>query len=283
MDLRHYLSGSVLLYAVTVYLFGAGQSWGIRSIWYYYVIMALQGALSSTGWPGVVAGFGPWLGHSARGTLMGIWSTNAFVGNIIGRSLTGDFLEYGWGNSFILLALILAILGLLTLLFLVSHPSDLGFTNLVHREKESENSEEGINSDKEKTYDNNEAVGFLEALKIPGVIEFALCLFASKFVVYIFLFWLPDYVKQTAGVGAADSGYVANFFEYGGIIGGITSGILVDLGLGGGLGIRCSLSPDYLRHYDSVRREPGPGHPHHALLPGARQSLVTLSSSPVTS
>ena len=75
MDLRHYLSGSVLLYAVTVYLFGAGQSWGIRSIWYYYVIMALQGALSSTGWPGVVAGFGPWLGHSARGTLMGIWST----------------------------------------------------------------------------------------------------------------------------------------------------------------------------------------------------------------
>ena len=42
MDLRHFLSGSTLLYAVTIYLFGAGQSWGIRSIWYYYVIMALQ-------------------------------------------------------------------------------------------------------------------------------------------------------------------------------------------------------------------------------------------------
>ena len=157
---------------------------------------------------------------------MGLWSTNAFVGNILGRSLAGDFLQYGWGNSFILLSLILGSLGLLTWLLLVSHPSDLGFTNLVHRE------EEDTEPDREET-----AVGFLEAVRIPGVIEFALCLFASKFVVYIFLFWLPDYVKQTSGVGPADSGYVANFFEYGGIIGGITSGILVDLGLGGGLGM----------------------------------------------
>ena len=42
MDLRHFLSGSTLLYAVTIYLFGAGKTLGIRSIWYYYVIMALQ-------------------------------------------------------------------------------------------------------------------------------------------------------------------------------------------------------------------------------------------------
>ena len=106
----------------------------------------------------------------------------------------------------------------------------VGYSNLVHAADKEDIIED--NNDKEDT-----AVGFLEAVRIPGVIEFALCLFASKFVVYIFLFWLPDYVKQTSGVGAADSGYVANFFEYGGIIGGITSGILVDLGLGGGLGM----------------------------------------------
>ena len=205
--------------------------------------------MSSTGWPGVVAGFGPWLGQSARGTLMGIWSTNAFVGNIIGRSLAGDFLEYGWGNSFILLALILGILGILTWFLLVSHPSDLGFTDLVHGDKEDLVDEES--EDDSKPHGEEKAVGFLEAVTIPGVIEFALCLFASKFVVYIFLFWLPDYVKQTSGVGAADSGYVANFFEYGGIIGGITSGILVDLGFGGGLGMHPSVILPFLEktHY----------------------------------
>ena len=46
MELRHFLSGSVILYAGTVYLFGAGQSWGVRSIWYYYVVMGLQVPLS---------------------------------------------------------------------------------------------------------------------------------------------------------------------------------------------------------------------------------------------
>ena len=230
--------------------------------------------MSSTGWPGVVAGFGPWLGQSARGTLMGIWSTNAFVGNIIGRSLTGDFLKYGWGNSFILLALILGILGLLTWLLLVSHPSDLGFTNLVHTDKDNIIEEKSEDKLPESDREDAEAVGFLEAVRIPGVIEFALCLFASKFVVYIFLFWLPDYVKQTSGVGAADSGYVANFFEYGGIIGGITSGILVDLGLGGGLGMYNSilflLNSDHLLLI-SVWCESGPSHPLHAVLPGACQ------------
>ena len=47
MELRHFISGSVILYAVTVYLFGAGQSWGVRSIWYYYLVMGLQVTLST--------------------------------------------------------------------------------------------------------------------------------------------------------------------------------------------------------------------------------------------
>lgn len=36
------------------------------------------------------------------------------------------------------------------------------------------------------------------ALKIPGVIEFSLCLFFSKLVNYTFLFWLPLYIKNTS-------------------------------------------------------------------------------------
>ena len=47
-------------------------------------------------------------------------------------------------------------------------------------------------------------------------------------MVYIFLFWLPDYVSSTSGVSAADSGYVANFFEYGGILGGVIAGVMSD-------------------------------------------------------
>lgn len=45
---------------------------------------------------------------------------------------------------------------------------------------------------------NDSAVGFAGALKIPGVIEFSLCLFFSKLVNYTFLFWLPLYIKNTS-------------------------------------------------------------------------------------
>jgi OPA family glycerol-3-phosphate transporter-like MFS transporter 1/2 len=46
-----------------------------------------------------------------------------------------------------------------------------------------------------------EAVGFIEAWKIPGVAPFALCLFFSKLVAYTFLYWLPFYISQTGNLG----------------------------------------------------------------------------------
>ena len=184
--------------------------------------------MSSTGWPGVVAAFGPWIGQSSRGLVMGFWQSNAFVGNIIGRQLAGDFLEYGWGSSFMYLALILGIVGVITYFFLVPHPSlvdveDIGTTSKTESD------------DKEEATEESQAVSFLQAVMIPGVLEFSLCLFCSKFVIYTFLFWLPDYIASTSDVNPADSGFMANFFEYGGIVGGVLSGLMMDLGLGGGL------------------------------------------------
>jgi hypothetical protein len=41
-------------------------------------------------------------------------------------------------------------------------------------------------------------IGFMGALRIPGVIEYSLCLFFSKLVNYTFLFWLPLYIKNTS-------------------------------------------------------------------------------------
>lgn len=38
-----------------------------------------------------------------------------------------------------------------------------------------------------------EAVGFIEACRIPGVVSFALCLFSTESVTYTLLYWLPLY------------------------------------------------------------------------------------------
>lgn len=46
--------------------------------------------------------------------------------------------------------------------------------------------------------DKKEAVAFWDALKVPGVIEFSLCLFFSKLVSYTFLYWLPYYINSSS-------------------------------------------------------------------------------------
>ena len=46
------------------------------------------------------------------------------------------------------------------------------------------------------------AISFWGALKIPGVVEFSLCLFFAKLVSYTFLFWLPNYISSTSGLDA---------------------------------------------------------------------------------
>lgn len=44
----------------------------------------------------------------------------------------------------------------------------------------------------------HQAIGFMGALRIPGVIEFSLTLFFAKLVSYTFLYWLPLYVNKSS-------------------------------------------------------------------------------------
>ncbi|XP_046666181.1 glucose-6-phosphate exchanger SLC37A2 isoform X2 [Homalodisca vitripennis] len=77
---------------------------------------------------------------------------------------------------------------------------------------------------------DNEAkpVGFFGALKIPGVVEFSLCLFFAKLVSYTFLYWLPQYIKTSTSLGPAESADLSTVFDVGGIVGGIAAGIISD-------------------------------------------------------
>ena len=45
--------------------------------------------------------------------------------------------------------------------------------------------------------DEERAISFGAALKIPGVLEFSLCLFFAKLVSYTFLYWLPTLIMDT--------------------------------------------------------------------------------------
>uniref|UniRef100_A0A8D0RP12 Solute carrier family 37 member 2 n=1 Tax=Sus scrofa TaxID=9823 RepID=A0A8D0RP12_PIG len=72
------------------------------------------------------------------------------------------------------------------------------------------------------------AISFFGALRIPGVIEFSLCLLFAKLVSYTFLYWLPLYIFNVVHFTAKEAGDLSTLFDVGGIIGGILAGLISD-------------------------------------------------------
>ena len=77
------------------------------------------------------------------------------------------------------------------------HGSDL-YTTVVSPQNRNTNLR-SIDSDSECSVNiEDRAISFAGALKIPGVLEFSLCLFFAKLVSYTFLYWLPTFIMDTA-------------------------------------------------------------------------------------
>lgn len=198
-NLRIFLTVGMLGTGLFTSLFGIGYWANIHNFYYYLIVQILAGLFQSTGWPSVVAVVGNWFGKSKRGLIMGIWNAHTSVGNIAGSLIASAMLGYGWGWSFVVPGLITALVGLVILLILPVSPELAG----ADREEDDYSCPKKGGDEvtepllKQETPVVGEAVGFLEAWKIPGVAPFALCLFFAKLVAYTFLYWLPFYVSHT--------------------------------------------------------------------------------------
>jgi len=262
VDLRVYLSFGMIGSGLFTFLFGFAYFAGIHSIWYLLIIQVVGGMFQTTGWPGVVTVMANWFGKGKRGLIMGIWNSHTSIGNILGALLAGAFVNENWGLSFAIPGLLITLVGVLIFLFLVTEPSSVGLTTPKHGNRsitpnssanqisdtlpkhmesltpgltKSLSSNRLIDSAYESDSDmvvsvtkDGQAIGFFDALKIPGVIEFSLCLFFAKLVSYTFLFWLPNYISSTSGFDAKSSATLSTFFDVGGIIGGIIAGVISD-------------------------------------------------------
>ena len=135
--------------------------------------------------------------------------------------------------SYYVLGAIIAVGGIIILLFLVPHPRDVGLPSPDEEERKARNAADPESSLNESLMGANgdESAGAtvspIQALCIPGVLEFALCFFFAKFVSYTFLFWLPYYL-EAIGLPKARAGNLSTFFDVGGIVGGILCGVISD-------------------------------------------------------
>ncbi|KAF1557855.1 Glucose-6-phosphate exchanger SLC37A2, partial [Eudyptes schlegeli] len=273
LPLRYYLSGGMVLSGLFTALFGLGYFWDIHVLWYFIVVQVCNGLVQTTGWPSVVACIGNWFGKGKRGLIMGIWNSHTSVGNILGSLIAGVWVSSAWGLSFIVPSIIITTMGIICFFFLVEYPEDVGCSPPLHhvRVTSSEKDPEAVTSNEgplsvssqssvdcsnspEEPTEEPEAISFLGALRIPGVVEFSLCLLFAKLVSYTFLYWLPLYIVNVgeflgtvrrerawqgehlltpplslaAHFGAKEAGDLSTLFDVGGILGGIFAGLISD-------------------------------------------------------
>ncbi|KAI4976681.1 hypothetical protein ZWY2020_050288 [Hordeum vulgare] len=248
-DLRVLLGAAMLASGAASAALGAAYFLGVHSLPFFLAAQVASGVVQSAGWPCVVAVVGNWFGHaSRRGTIMGVWNSHTSVGNIAGSVLAAAVLEFGWGWSFLVPAFVIAALGGVVLVFLVAHPGDAGLDlDAMEVEMSGDGGEEVellVEDKKDVEVDDDgelelemgsqlpRAIGFLEAWRLPGVAEYAFCLFFSKLVAYTFLYWLPFYIRNNAVAGQflshKASGILSIVFDIGGVLGGVSAGFLSD-------------------------------------------------------
>jgi OPA family glycerol-3-phosphate transporter-like MFS transporter 1/2 len=92
--------------------------------------------------------------------------------------------------------------------------------------------QEDYDNEKKNVEGESGSVHFWDAWSIPGVAQFAFCLFFSKLIAYTFLYWLPYYIKSTPiegrSLSAKQAGDLSTLFDVGGVAGGVMAGHLSD-------------------------------------------------------
>lgn len=210
IDLRLFLVFGMMGSGLLTIVFGLGYWLDVHLLGYFVGVQVACGLFQSIGWPCVVAVVGNWFGKAKRGLIMGVWNSHTSVGNIIGSVVASGMLEHGWGWSFVLPGILVILVGVLIFLSLVVAPEDLGFESPgkelemnvgaadVETSEKVESEDAGLlQRSNVKDVGSSDAIGFLEAWRLPGVAPFAFCLFFSKLVAYTFLYWLPFYIRHT--------------------------------------------------------------------------------------
>ena len=61
------------------------------------ISIIISGFFQATGWPGIIAIFNNWFTGHKKGLLMGLWATNAMVGNIISENVLNVLADNDFG------------------------------------------------------------------------------------------------------------------------------------------------------------------------------------------
>ncbi|GMF32963.1 unnamed protein product [Phytophthora lilii] len=176
-DLRRMIAGGMWATAAIVLLFGLGALADIHALSFYAVLWGLNGLIQSSGWPANVAVMGKWFDQRERGAVLGVWSGNACLGNIVGTALVAFMFALfdktvAWKIALLVSAVLVAFHGVLVHFFLYPDPKDVPYRHepledakpeVAKKKHDPEDAADASDEAKPK------GIGFFEAWCIPGV------------------------------------------------------------------------------------------------------------------
>ncbi|MCA9026440.1 MAG: MFS transporter [Planctomycetaceae bacterium] len=222
---RALLLGGLGISIVINVIFGFANSYST-----FLVFMLFNGLVQAAGWPGSVGGVAEWLRRKERGTIMGIWSTNYLVGNIVVKLLGGFLLlhyttkydgHYGVRYAFFGCTVLAFAIWWLIFFWQRSKPEDVGLDPIVDHEHPA---------DRAIVASTEEHVGFKEysaLLLNPIVPLMGLAYFSIKFLRYALDSWLPTFL-DLQGMDVGEAAYYSSIFDWTGLAGAIIAGIALD-------------------------------------------------------
>ena len=100
-------------------------AYGVGDAQLFLIIWALQGPCHGTVLTGTVAIMTNWFPPESRGKVMGIWSANQSLGNIVGEyisALSHGGLALPWWMVLVVTGVFMAVVALNMMLFVYDHP-----------------------------------------------------------------------------------------------------------------------------------------------------------------
>jgi OPA family glycerol-3-phosphate transporter-like MFS transporter 1/2 len=182
----------------------------------------IHGLFQSTGGPVNTSIMGNWFPKKGRGLIFGLWTCHQYIGDIAAALMTAAIIKSGmsWQYALLIPGLMNGAWGIVNFYFLPNAPSEVGIETEEDLTKKAAPSASAASSE-------GSTVGFVQALKIPGVVQYATAFGFFKFVNYAMFFWLPFFLAlhfepQSANV-------ISSLYSVGMMPGGVIVGWVSDL------------------------------------------------------
>jgi sugar phosphate permease len=196
----------------------------------FLVFMFFNGLAQAAGWPGTVGAVAEWLRKKERGTIMGFWSTNYLVGNILVKSMGGFLLAHYSALYGAHIGVRYSFLGCTVLAFAIwwllyfwqrNKPQDVGLDPIIDAEHEVDQAV-AASSAEQVTFKQ-----YLQLILNPIIPLMGLSYFCIKFLRYALDSWLPTFL-DLEGMDVGRAAYYSSIFDWAGLAGAILAGIALD-------------------------------------------------------